>query len=401
MTSVKLWIDGQILVDQTPDEMRKYFSTSGNSKGTLEFVGIHLQNGCLNVMLPKNMCIQQNNYVKIVNLLVTCLTDNLILNSGLSGQQPEISKSDLFSTIQWLIQDYEKNGLFYSYEKELNKKRGRISWNQTIKKVTPFLQDDQLVLMNFLHKKKISNFDTLSIIHSNILSLISDRFGVFFNDFIYVNRFRKIDLFNFDYIYRELKTIRYKTNVRRTLKLVDSIELLLQFIGTDNSEFSIATKEFHIIFEIALKKFVGHSQLLLDKYVPQAEWEFKLPSSVPQKHRNTQIPDALVENNGSLDIYDAKYYDLSYFLTSTGQKKYKAVPADWYSVGKQFFYNISFDYKASGLRPGNNCFVFPFQTNQLAMMDIGKISIKLGNSSTQTITLKIIDPIKLLENVCH
>ncbi|MFA9354697.1 LlaJI family restriction endonuclease [Pediococcus pentosaceus] len=321
-----------------------------------------------------------------------------MLNSGFSGQQPEVSKSDLFSTIQWLIQDYEKNGLFYSYETELNKKRGRISWNQTIKKVTPFLQDDQLVLMNFLRKKKISTFDTLSIIHANILSLISDHFGVFFNDFLYVNRFKKIDLFNFDYIYHELKTIRYKTNVRRTLKLVDSIELLLQFVGTDNSEFSIATKEFHIIFENALKKFVGHNQLLLDKYVPQAEWEFKLPSSVSQKHCNTQIPDALVENNGSLDIYDAKYYDLSYFLTSTGQKNYKATPVDWYSVGKQFFYNISFDYKSSGLSPGNNYFVFPFQNNRLSMVDIGQISIKLGNSSAQTIILKIIDPIKLLEN---
>ena len=135
-----------------------------------------------------------------------------------------------------------------------------------------------------------------------------------------------------------------------------------------SQEISIVTTEFHVIFEEAMKAYFHHDKDL-ERFVPKAHWHITIDN-----HNfspiNNQIPDALVLRAPFVDIYDAKYYNFSVPRLSNTYP-----PLDWYSVGKQFFYSLSFDYHGASMQPGTNNFVFPVYPLKDDYQKVGTVSI--------------------------
>lgn len=344
--SQNIWVDGQAtpVGVKIPDYMRQYFQkTADDREGTLNYVGFHLTNNELNIMLPKNSAWVKHVPSDTINILIDSLRDNRARKSGDTTTEINVSTNDLFAVVEWLIQDFRSNGIFEVNHTQWNKNRGKIHWGRTIKKTTPFIQDDNLVLLNLIKKKRVSDFDTVSQIHASVMEHIAERFGVLFHGFSFKSRLTRIDLGEVSKLQRILNKTFTKTNVRREKMLIRGLLNYLNLIEANQSELSIVTTEFHVLFENSFKQFIGDQDKLHDQdAVPSAIWSIELPGQKTIAAKNRQIPDALVIRSSQgreyLDIYDTKYYALTYYKDMPQTSSFANAPADWYSVGKQFFY---------------------------------------------------------------
>lgn len=404
--SQNIWVDGQAapVGVKIPDYMRQYFKkTADDREGTLSYVGFHLTNNELNVMLPKNSAWVKHVPSDTINILIDSLRDNRACKSGDTTTEINVSTNDLFAVVEWLIQDFRSNGIFEVNHTQWNKNRGKIHWGRTIKKTTPFVQDDNLVLLNLIKKKRVSDFDTVSQIHASVMEHIAERFGVLFHGFSFKSRLTRIDLGEISKLQRILNKTFTKTNVRREKMLIRGLLNYLNLIEANQSELSIVTTEFHVLFENSFKQFIGDQDKLHGQgAVPSAIWSIELPGQKTIAAKNRQIPDALVIRSSQgreyLDIYDTKYYDLTYYKNMPQTSSFANAPADWYSVGKQFFYEYSYNRQAisANLEQGYNYFVFPWPIGSLKTLDAGHVDISVGTAQSQHIQLLLVDPIELL-----
>ncbi len=248
--------------------------------------------------------------------------------------------------------------------------------------------------MEFFKDRKRHDLDEISLLHIHVINMISKNYGSLFQGFVFNGNKIKLDLRENKRLEKLLKHAITISNINREIYLFKHLLIYLQLIQTNNDNVSISTKSFHVFFENMCKWYKNHNHELM-QYIPSAKWNFQLPDeSITRNVENNQIPDVLVNNSGKLDIYDAKYYDLSYLKSS---KAINSVPLDWYSVGKQFFYALSFNYEKSGLKKGDNYFIFPYHSSNLELIKIGDIIIDNNFNELQRINIMLIDALKLLE----
>lgn len=394
---LKIWVDGQkYLKEKIPKHMESYFTQLNDEKLLkLETVGVHFFQDGLHVMLPKNTDSSEFDKEKHIDLLIKGLTNNRLAYSSNYDEVDIVKTSDFFEIIRWLIDDFKKNGIYFNTNIYTNKKRGKINWRKTIKKTMPFLNGNSLAIMEFLKDKKIHDLDEISVLHIHVMDAISKNYGTLFKGFKYKGNSIYIDIRESKRIEKLLKKAITISNVTREIYLFKNLLIYLQLVQSNNNNLSISTKRFHVFFENMCRHYIYHDQELM-KYVPSASWDFKLPDEqYRRKAKNSQIPDALVNNAGCLDIYDSKYYDLTYLKSTTNTK---STPLGWYSVSKQFFYSLSFDYKESGLKKGKNYFIFPYTSKDLKLIGIGDIVIDDNIYGEQKINILLIDILKLLDS---
>ncbi|MDF8372582.1 LlaJI family restriction endonuclease [Weissella paramesenteroides] len=404
--SQNIWIDGQPIQKGivVPKYMQQYFKkNSDGSEDILDYVGFHLRNDELNVMLPKNSEWTEHVSLDVISILIDSLRDNRAYKSGFDNTEVNISTSDLFVVVEWLIQDFRSNGILEVDHTQWNKNRGKIHWGRTIKKTTPFVQNDNLVLLNLIKRKHVSEFDIVSKIHASVMEQIAERFGLLFHGFSFKSRLTHVNLNDISKLKRILNKTYTNTNVRREKMLIRSLLTYLNLIYTNQSELSIVTTEFHVLFENSFKQFIGDQKELHNpEAIPDALWSIELPGQNPILAKNRQIPDSLVvrieQQQQYLDIYDTKYYDLSYYKNIQHANMHANALADWYSVGKQFFYEYSYNRQAisDNIEQGKNYFVFPWPIGSLKTLQAGHVDIKVGNGQKQRILLLLVDPIELL-----
>lgn len=408
--SQNIWVDGQPIQEgiKVPKYMRQYFKKNVNgSEGTISYVGFHLTNNELNIMLPKNSEWTNNVPSDVINILIDSLRDNRDRKSeDNNNSEIDIEANDLFAIVEWLIQDFRSNGIFEVNHKQWNKNRGKIHWGKTVKKTTPFVQGNNLVLLNLIKRKHVSAFDIISQLHASVMEQIAEQFGILFHGFSFNSRLTHVDLNDVDKFIPVLNKMFIKTNIRREKRLIRALLTYLDLIKTNQSNISIVTTEFHVLFENSFKRFIGDMKKLhIPTAIPSAIWSINLPGKAPITAYNRQIPDALVvrveQQEHYLDIYDTKYYDLTYYKNTQRKHNLFNAPADWYSVGKQFFYEYSYNRKAisEDLKQGKNYFVFPWPVGSLEILDAGQVEIIVGFGTKQRIELLLVDPIELLRSL--
>lgn len=395
---INRYVDGYTYqIDQVPKAIRKYFIQIKDQL-KLRVVGVHISKQAAYVFLPHNTV--RNDLVSLSMIHDLCksiiVAQNRLSNSELAGNfTSEIS--DMYSTISWLINDYYAHGIYFRREAHISKKdSGKIDWPTSIKKAKPFFVKDNLYIFDFFRKKKVNQEDIVSLTQKNILLRISKKYGFLFNNFNFPDNFRHLTIekkSTAKQLLIQLRSILKSINVLRDKKLVQT---LISYIerSHNNEGLSVITSDFHVIFEDAMKLYVHHDNSL-QKYVPKAQWYMSI-NGHSYRLRNTQIPDGIVINKGKLDIYDAKYYDLSSYIKGA---KTIFPPLDWYSVGKQFFYWKSFNRKAANVTgDGKNYFVFPYFpiSNNSISKKIGQVHINIPDE-TLAINVLIMDPYKILK----
>lgn len=400
MTSnIVYYVDGNTYKN-IPSYLEKYFKENVDGF-SLRNVGYVIKNHNVYAFLPKNTNIKSINKKDIKNLLrllMNCDKKNRHLSNIEFENLPYIRSDNVFYIIDWLVSDFINNGLYEKQDYLIKvQDRGKIKWNKTIKNITPVFLDNEYILTKFIRQKKTNDNDFLSLIHSNLMEYISLNSGDYLWGFKYRNQLLSIkfsDLLNestYIYLLKKLKN----TNIKREKELIQNIIAYLRFEDKFSSDISITTEDFYLIFEEIVNKIYMNNEYL-KKYVPKATWNFRINNNIFNNIYNNQIPDTLQYIDNKVNIYDAKYYNLEKY--SATNSKVRTPPLDWYSVGKQFFYDISFKYNETNRIRGSNNFVFPYTLSDNLKEYAGKITIDLPLIKESTkINILLIDVFKVIE----
>lgn len=263
------------------------------------------------------------------------------------------SSKDPFNSFLWILQDFDKNGLYNLKTREMVKGyNGKINWKRTFDSV-PLLLNDDLVYLNPVAEKKSSVDTIITAIHKYCLSISIERVGWVFGleNAEVVSEIPEPEKEYYKYVL--LKELRKTFDDRRKLLLMHLLRIINGSIGNvqfaDHSE--LGTYKFSRVWEYMIQKVYGN--LPLDEFFPSATWHLLDQGSFKSSELR---PDTVLEFDGTLYILDAKYYKFG--VSRSGGD---SLPASD-SIQKQITYGdhaaLKFSKRFSkGIR---NAFVVPF-----------------------------------------
>lgn len=393
MPKIKYYIDNEI-VRTIPEYLHSYFKKVKNGY-QLRNVGIVIGREEGAVFLPKNVNrkeITTRDIKNLMKLLIEFQREEQHAGT-LTEEQVYIHTNDFFLVIYELILDFQTNGLYVKRETQHKKKDfGKINWSKTITKVSPSIVGEELHYLELVRSQKVIFEDELSYIHGKTMEQISKEYGELFSSFHYFYRGRNYKMSPSQMIAYLRKRLRVE-NVSRTKRLIQN---LLIYLGEGNVEETamLVTEEFHMIWEKMVAEVWKHKEIL-KQHIAQAQWDITI-NGYKINGKNTQIPDVITVEDGTVNILDAKYYDLSGVMSSNTR-----VPVEWYSVVKQYFYDFSYDYQKAGMVKGENYFILPsYQKNcDVALYErVGDVQIQLPRHGTHTIVVLLVPMFTLIES---
>lgn len=388
---MKFFVDNEYVKD-VQNSIKPYFK-SVNGGYRLRTVGVVINKEETFVFLPHNADKQLIEQLD-VQLLIKLLQKFKSSGGTHYGTMPFIEESDMFTTIEWLISDFKRFGLLNRIEEDIKiQSNGIISWSTTIRHVQPTIIDNDPYITKFVRRRKRTAEDDLTKIHRTVIQRIAKLYGNLFS--LHNFQYNRGEKFLND---REMLTILNKhLRVVNNVRTKELLKRLISYLNMATGEFDlrITTEEFHIIWEQMISSVWQHNNKL-KQYISKAKWEMNF-DSYSVSGINQQIPDTLIDENGSmLTILDAKYYDLTYSISNLG-----SVPLEWYSVVKQFFYEESFNFKSAGLCRGKNIFVFPYYKKNHDVSElmhiVGEVTIELPILGSRRIYVGLVPVFSLIQ----
>ena len=86
--------------------------------------------------------------------------DNVNSENIFSAWNSETNENvvEKISLAEYIMEDYLNHGLYYENQKITGRQpKGRISWNRTVQKITPYIDGDDILYMKLIRKYKIND----------------------------------------------------------------------------------------------------------------------------------------------------------------------------------------------------------------------------------------------------
>lgn len=322
---------------------RRILNSSGYSVH-LNFVGlIHIQNKVF-ICLPKTSDLNSDKILLLKNsrLLVKSLIkfgrENDIVEQYEDSQrkvQDEIVLNQLQSTL-YILDDYRKYGVLNFTEAVIQEKsNGKINWSKTIKRGSPFINDNQEPVYSKLMVKKniIKNNDLLTSIHKYFIQYSDNMLGWYFSDSgrVYKTTELESDLSMPCSVPVAITIIKKALSIEYSNRKINLYKkLLILLYNREHSEVGslLGVSDYWRVWEFMAKKVfndVYDSNYSSD--IPQPRYLY--PDGSYSSEAIGQRFDLITEYKNALYIIDAKYYDV--LKTKPG----------WKDIVKQFFYEKS------------------------------------------------------------
>lgn len=197
-------------------------------------------------------------------------------------KQEESKVIDKISLAEFILDDYMNYGLYYDDHKVTGRQsRGKISWNRTIKKTEPFLDDDEVVYMNLIRKYNFKDYNNLMTrIHASVIHYSYEFMGNFGE---YMNVVQPdVELLSDDDL-RKPEIANYIANRMRTVFSNREIHLfraLEAWCGNSRyySRFIYGSTSFHVVWERVNDEVWGDKNINKNSGNPKyhyGEWKNK------------------------------------------------------------------------------------------------------------------------------
>lgn len=259
------------------------------------------------------------------------------------------------------LRDYLDYGVFIKNKDSiLMNVPGEVNWDATINGMTPIISKGRPIYYNtFASSVTTDEFNLISELHKWVIKH-------------YLHKFGRILDFNFSFSedcvnnYSELGTADYIKNVlrkelsitftdREILLLKRLISFLDRIQDTSTEKFTLyGTGYFHIVWEKACSAIFDNKVDLFKSHIPFPTWNDLNGNSIAKK---TLIPDIIstIEGvNSRFFIFDAKYYNITYFLPPGFDVCENPGIGD---ISKQYLYELAFMHLPYTFR--YNCFLYP------------------------------------------
>lgn len=205
-------------------------------------------------------------------------------------------------------------------------KQGKISWNKTIKKVSPIVSKKSIIYLDFVTKKEspVDN-ELLSIINRFCVYEAFKNTGCLFTSFIPKDPHIKCreKLFTFVLKAKITKTFNDKDRLL-FLNMLDIVRFSSK--KHNGSNFFFGTNEFHVIFEKMVDEKFGILPKDKKSIYPHISWKLfnkNTATITPLIPDTIMIPDS---DGSKIYILDSKYYKYSYTHQSSDQPLAESVP---------------------------------------------------------------------------
>jgi len=385
----KIFIEGEVYCEtQVPKSLleKNYFNTIKINLEVTKYKAricgiINLENKFY-LFLPKGYKDRDfTDYKNFAKLLFECLinykNEVLLEDYEYDWLGKETNTSQFINLVEWLINDFKANGIYKSEDKIIKKnQKGKINWQKSIQKYTPYIQNDELIQLDLISEKSVINNDELiSIIHNNIMYECEKVFGWLFtfegnfnHQYIEIDKNIQIKL-----LQKELE----KNFIDRNIELLKRLITYLEIYRDNNFEFVLATPYFYTVWEEMLRVTFEEDKILFDK-VPKPYWEFN-----GKVRKLDQIPDILKQKKENLFIIDAKYYLIN-------KNDISSLPG-WSSIVKQMYYRLSLSKEFDSIK---NIFLLPKSLNK-EIKYIGRTSVENYEDDFDYVYAFVID-IKLV-----
>lgn len=286
------------------------------------FVGLRLENKCLNIYIPNlyNIGIKTrqtkldelDNKDEVKKSIFEFLkTLSLATNDDEQGtEDTKFTKksSSAFASMRWLIMDFVKNGFYEEFGKKSVKGcSGKINWKKTLKQVPRVLNDD-IFFDTLIVDKKIKVSKIISEVYKYCLQLSIDCIGWVWNINAKVCENNTIIPSHLEFYISVLKHELVTAFLDSKKEILLHLQNILNGVDTNSKEaFSYGVKSYHTVFEKMIDKMFGNVPDISEFY-PRATWHMV---SGGEKQASKLRPDTVMEWNNPIRYYilDAKYYD--------------------------------------------------------------------------------------------
>ena len=354
-----------------------------------EFVGLKYENNALKVCFPLG-------YHPAANIK-ECRKDILNLIAVLSEfseqQESSLENEELFQkrTVQfpihaylYLITDYLNHG-YYTERDVVYKQtsRGKISWNKTVRQITPQIIDDEIVFFNYVTRNVNHNESHLiTLIHQYCVYESFEKIGFLFCDFMPQKPTIEFNAALFVSVLQMKLAQTFNENQQR---LFSNMLSIIRFLdkSNDTKSFYYGTENFAYVWESLVDRVYGISDK--ERFYPNCFWKIggkTIGYSDSSFMKYALRPDTImITDRGKagkqkIFVLDSKYY--KYGESSS----YGDLPASG-SIIKQIAYAQfidkkeieradGFEVKSAGIY---NAFILPFDAgNSDRMKYIGYAS---------------------------
>lgn len=339
--------------------MRKTLNFYDSRDSADGFVGARIFESKIDFFFPLGMRFDFNDKESCQKKAYTVLA---VLSSATSSnalskfsQDEEGPLREPFNSFLWVLEDYDKNGL-YNLKRKIYKEGydSKINWKRTFGLI-PFMSKGSLVYLNPISEKKTSIDNIITNIHIYCVKYSIEKIGWIFS----LENEGPLQEISEDekkyYRYVLLNELRRTFDDRRKLLLMHLLRVIEGAIGNNRfvGRFEMGTYKFQRVWEYMIQSVYGN--LPLGDFFPSATWH--LMNREPFKSSELR-PDTVLEHDGTLYILDAKYYKYGVLGGNEG------LPASD-SVQKQITYGDHAALKMTDRFPKGirNAFVVPFCSN--------------------------------------
>lgn len=271
------------------------------------FVGLKCDDGDISINFPIGYHISEDNkgLRDDILLLFTILAANTERReSELLGQGTRFDEVDFpLQSYIYIIRDFFQRG-YYRERKASYKvaKTGKVSWNKTIKTQKPYMQDKEILYLDFVVRKNCIKEDALiTLIHEYCVYESFDRIGWLFTKMMP----RKPGITKQEKYFRlVLKEKIASTFNDRNRLLFKHMLAIIDFEGDNNSDknYRYGTSHFEYVWEKMIDKVFGIKNK--SDYFPKTTWYVNHNSN----DNDALKPDTIMVHGCNVYILDAKYY---------------------------------------------------------------------------------------------
>lgn len=294
------------------DDLARYFNefvSYKNGVARFNFVGLLAKDNEYFFIYPKytkntDMDTNHNDFLEILSVIEKYHKNNLMANDIEDDED-----TNHLNIAILIIKDFYENGIYTNTKDSFGlNDDNEICWEKTIDELEAFVVDDILFYLDFYTHTQVEFDSFIKELHKAILDCIFTKYA----DILKVLKISKSNVngVNFDslgeidYLIQRLENelkVQFVTAKRYTLKLLLSYlkSLKSNALNTDY----LGTKYFHNVWEEVCRAYLKGRKSSINK---KPKWVIKGVKS----EKDTLEPDILVGDKTSLEIYDAKYYDL-------------------------------------------------------------------------------------------
>ena len=274
------------------------------------FVGMRIDQKDIKITFPLGYnC--QNAEDKVIRKEILSLLHLLQKFSSKKSNDNNISRKEdkldfPILSYQHLILDYFNNG--YYTEKEIeyaSAKKGKINWKRTIQKKQPYMSESNIVYLDFIVKRNITNNNTLlTRIHEFCVYESFLKLGWLYTDTLPMKPRIKFNRKMFVSILNDALSKTFNDNKKQLFCAMLNIINNVSEGNSISSDSSFGTTSFEYIWEKMIDYVFGEDNKEI--YFPRARWT--LLGNAQSIESSSLQPDTIIKLGNTVYIIDAKYY---------------------------------------------------------------------------------------------